>query len=448
MSEPADFDQNFVTIIGRPNVGKSTLFNRLVGEERSITSDESGTTRDRVSETLTWNDRNLTLLDTAGYPGSEETLDEDFILEQIDGMVDRSDCLLFVVDGQDEISELDRSIARKLYPVSDRVLTLVNKADPPVEPDPAKAPFYELGLENVTAVSALHERNLDAVKQWVTDRIGEPEDAEDTRESDTINVSLVGRPNTGKSTLFNEILGYERVMVSGEPGTTRDYVSASFDVEDRRFQLMDTGGLVRKNKVGGALDREIVYGSLRAINFSNVVCLVLDWNERVTHQDQRIAGLIKDRYRGCVILVNKADTVDKSGEESWLNHLRDRLYFLDYAPVLFTSGETRRGLGAIFRTAVDVHDEMHREFTDEELSNALLDAKSELTWPSGDASQVILRTIEQSGTDPVTLTLEALRPELLTDNDVRYLSRTFRDKLNIDISPVKLKIIQDENDEA
>lgn len=448
MSEPADFDQNFVTIIGRPNVGKSTLFNRLVGEDRSITSNESGTTRDRVSETLTWNDRTMTLLDTAGYPGSEETLDEDFILEQIDGMIDRSDCLLFVVDGQDDITELDRDIARKLYPVSDRVLTLVNKADPPVEPDQAKAPFYELGLENVTAVSALHERNLDAVKQWVTDRIGEPEDAQDTRDSDTINVSLVGRPNTGKSTLFNEILGYERVMVSGEPGTTRDYVSASFDVEDRRFQLMDTGGLVRKNKVGGALDQEIVYGSLRAINFSNVVCLVLDWNERVTHQDQRIAGLIKDRYRGCVILVNKADDVDESGEESWLNHLRDRLYFLDYAPVLFTSGETRRGLGAIFRTAVDVHDEMHREFTDEELSNALLDAKSELTWPSGDASQVILRTIEQSGTDPVTLTLEALRPELLTDNDVRYLSRTFRDKLNIEISPVKLKIIQDENDEA
>lgn len=448
MSDFSDFDQNFVTIIGRPNVGKSTLFNRLVGEDRSLTSDESGTTRDRVSETLTWNDRTLTLLDTAGYPGSEETLDEDFILEQIDGMIDRSDCLLFVVDGKDEITELDRDIARKLYPVSDRVLTVVNKADPPINPEQATASFYELGLENVTAVSALHERNLDEVKEWVTDRLEDADDKPKPTDSDVIKISLVGRPNTGKSTLFNEILGYERVMVSGEPGTTRDYVSASFDVENRRFQLMDTGGLVRKNKVGGALEQEIVYGSLRAINYSNVVCLVLDWNERVTHQDQRIAGLIKDRYRGCVILVNKADQVDEAGEESWLNHLRDRLYFLDYAPVLFTSGETRRGLGAIFRTAIDVRDEMHREFTQEELSNALLDAKSGLTWPSGDASRVILRTIEQSDTDPVTLKLRARRPELLTDNDVRYLSRTFRDKLNIEISPVKLEITQDENDEA
>jgi GTP-binding protein len=448
MSNSTIPEQHFVTIVGRPNVGKSTLFNHLVGKERSITSDEAGTTRDRVSEDLVWDDKELTLLDTAGYPSSGETLDESFILEQIDTMIDRSECLLFVVDGRKEITELDRKIAQKLYPESEKVLLVVNKIDPPNDLDSRKAEFFELGFSDVEAVSAQHERNLESIRDWVTDQLPDP--AEPDREpeaSGAIQISLVGRPNTGKSTLFNSVLGYERVMVSGEPGTTRDSVSVSFDAEGRRFQLVDTGGLVRKNRVGGALDQEIVYGALRAINYSDVVGLVLDWNERVTHQDQRIAGLIKDRYRGCVILVNKADQVDEDAEERWLDHLRDRLYFLDYAPVLFTSGEEERGLGAIFRTAIDIRDEMYRTFDREQLVNTVLDLKTTLSWPSGDAAQVILQEIEQVDVNPVTFEVTANEPELLTGNDVRYLSRTLRDKLNIEVSPVKLRITRDDDDE-
>jgi GTP-binding protein len=450
MSDDTLPEQHFVTIVGRPNVGKSTLFNHLVGEERSITSEEAGTTRDRVSENLLWEDRELTLLDTAGYPAGEDPPDESFVLEQIDSMIERSECLLFVVDGREGLSELDRKIAEKLYPVSEKVLLVVNKIDPPRKIESQKAEFFELGFPVVEGVSAQHGRNLDSIQDWVTDRLPAstmtPEKYS-IDDSGIIQISLVGRPNTGKSTLFNSVLGYERVMVSGQPGTTRDSVSVSFDAEGRRFELVDTGGMIRKNKVGGTLDQEIVYGSLRAINYSNVVGLVLDWNERVTHQDQRIAGLIRDRYRGCIILVNKADEVDEDAQDRWLDHLRDRLYFLDYAPVLFTSGQTDRGLGAIFRTATDVRDEMYTTFDREELVNTVLDLKTSLSWPSGDAVQVIVQELEQVEVNPITFKVVARNPEHLTGNDVRYLSRTLRDKLNIEVSPVKLRITRDDNDE-
>ncbi len=433
-----------MTIIGRPNVGKSSLFNRLVGKDRSITGEEPGLTRDRISETLEWGKTRFTLLDTGGYKANPSTADDSFILEQVEITIDHSQCLLFVVDARTGVTDLDRKIARKLYSISNRVLLVVNKVDQGGRDETWKSDFYELGLENMVAVSAIHNRNINEIKSWVTTRLGETEKTALTDE-DAIQLSLVGRPNVGKSTLFNAVIGYERVMVSEGPGTTRDSVSISFEVENRRFRLLDTGGLMSENKVGGPLDQEIVYESISAINSSDIVCLMLNWNERVTRQDQRIAGLIKDRYRGCIILVNKADQVDEEDEENWMDHLNDRLYFLGYAPVLFTSGRTHRGLGAIFRTAVDVRNEMNKTYSDETLSNALLDLKSELSWPSREAQEVILKDIEQTNVDPVTLRFESENPECLSENDIRYLSRTIRSKLNIEISPVKLILIQDDS---
>lgn len=435
--------ESFVPIIGRPNVGKSTLFNRLIGEDRAITGEQAGVTRDRLSQRLTWNETPLTLFDTAGYETDHPAPDESFILNQAESMIDKGNCLLFVVDASDGISELDRRIADKLYSVDDRVLLVVNKVDPPAEPESVKAEFYELGFEHIVAVSALHEVNLDEIKNWVSNQL--PENPPGVESSaDEITVSLVGRPNVGKSTLFNTILGYDRVMVSDEPGTTRDFIDVTFDVDDRTFNFIDTGGMIRESKVESGVQQETVYGSLRAINYSDVVCLMLDWNERVTKQDQRIAGLIQDRYRGCIILVNKADEVDEDNEDNWLNHLRDRLYFLDHAPVLFTSGRTNRGLGAIFRTAEDVYTEMQKIFESEDITNAFLDLKTTISWPSGQASEVILQDLEQIGTNPVTLEVTARNPELLSNNDLRYLRRALRRELELTISPLKLRVIPED----
>lgn len=445
MSDVDIVSESFVPIIGRPNVGKSTLFNRLIEEERAITGEEEGLTRDRLSERLQWNEVPLTLFDTAGYETGHPAPNEEFILNQAESMIQQGSLLLFVVDADDGITEIDRRLAEKLYPVSDKVLLVINKTDPPLEPETVKSDFYELGFENVIAVSALHDVNLESVKDWVAENL--PEQPESlSQPADTITVSLVGRPNVGKSTLFNAILGYDRVMVSEEPGTTRDFIDVTFDVDNRTFNLIDTGGMIRESKVEEGIEQQTVYGSLRAINYSDVVCLMLDWNERVTKQDQRIAGLIQDRYRGCVILVNKADEVEEPNEENWLNHLRDRLYFLDYAPVLFTSGRTNRGLGAIFRTAADVEKEMNKEFDSERLTNAFLDLKSTLSWPSGEAGDVILQNLDQTGTNPVTLEITARTPDLLTENDLRYLRRALRNQLELEISPVKLRITSEGNE--
>lgn len=444
MTSESSINQTLVPIIGRPNVGKSTLFNQLIDESRAITADQPGITRDRLTETVQWDDTQFTLLDTAGYQNDPPAPDESFVLQQVESLIQRSESILFVVNAQQGLTELDREIARKLYPVSESVLVVVNQADPPVSLENAKSDFYELGLPELVSVSALHNHNISEIRDWLVENLNDTSDVPEGSPENLIQISLTGRPNTGKSTLFNSTLGYDRVMVSETPGTTRDYVSVSFEVENNRFKLLDTGGLIRENKVGSMTEQDVVYGSLEAINYSDVVCLVLDWNKRVSSQDQRIAGLIQDRYRGCIILVNKADEVDEDNEENWLNHLNDRLYFLDYAPVLFTSGRTRRGLGAIFRTSIDIYEEMNSTLEPEKLSNTLMELKTEISWPSQEAGEVILRDIKQTNTNPITLTLEADNPEKLTKNDIRYLSNTLRRRLNIEISPVKLRLNQDD----
>ncbi|MFB6344157.1 MAG: ribosome biogenesis GTPase Der, partial [bacterium] len=399
---------------------------------------------DRLSEQIRWDCKSLTLLDTAGFQTDHPAPNEEFVLEQIESMIDQGQCFVFVVDAQEGVTELDRKIAKKLHGVDEDVILVANKADPPADPHSLKSAFYELGFENVIAVSALHEKNIDTVKDLIRNYV--PDANQPVQPfNDGISISLVGRPNVGKSTLFNAILGYDRVMVSEEPGTTRDFIDVTFDVEQTTFNLMDTGGMIQESSVESGVDQDIIYGSLRAINFSDVVCLMLDWNKRVSKQDQRIAGLIQDRYRGCILLVNKADEIDEENEENWLNHLRDRLYFLDYAPVLFTSGRTHRGLGAIFRTASDVYNQMNKTFEPETLTNTFLDLKSRLSWPSGEASDVILQNIEQTDTNPVTLDVTARNPELLGQNDLRYLRRTLRDHLDLDICPLKLRVDNDDD---
>lgn len=439
-----EVSQVFVPIIGRPNVGKSTLFNRLVGEDRAITGEEPGVTRDRLSENLSWNDRSLTLVDTAGFQENHPSPEPDFILNQVDEMIQGAHTILFVVDAGEGVTPLDQSIAEKLYPHSERVLLVVNKIDPGRSAEEYVADFYELGFENVIPVSAIHERNLRSIKDRVSERI--PEEREPVPQ-DGIRISLVGRPNVGKSTLFNRILGYDRTMVSEEPGTTRDIVDISFEVDDQRYYLVDTAGLRKKSSVGESVEKAGVSQAIKSINFSNVVCLMVDWNERITNQDQRIAGLVHDAYRGCMILVNKADEPDEELEDNWLVHARKRLYFLNYAPILFTSGKTGRGLNGIFQTAREIDREMNTWIPEDKITNTFLDMKPEVSWPSKEARNVVLRQIRQIDVNPVTFEIEAGDPSKLTKQDHRHLRHLMQKHMGIQLSPIKLKIVERFSDE-
>jgi GTP-binding protein len=432
--------QNYVPVIGRPNVGKSTLFNRLVGEDRAITGEEAGVTRDRLSTDCEWDGRGLTLVDTAGYQPDHPSPDPSFVIDQVQEMIDGAQVILFVVDAGEGLTPLDRSIAEELYPHADRVIVVVNKVDPGRVAEEYVSDFYELGFETVVPASGLHDRNTRGVQKAVLNKL--PEQDPDP-PVDGIRLSLVGRPNVGKSTMFNQIIGYDRTMVSEEPGTTRDVVDISFEVDDQRYYLVDTAGLRKKSQVEETVEKAGVSQSIKAINFSDVVCLMVDWNERVTNQDQRIAGLVHDSYRGCMILVNKADEPDEDLEDNWLMHVRKRLYFLNFAPILFTSGRNGRGLGGIFQTAREIHREMNRWIPEDELANTFLDLKPNISWPSKDARDVVLQRIRQVDVNPVTFEIEATEPGHLTKQDHRHLKHLLQKHVEIHLSPIKLKIVED-----
>ncbi|MFB6355951.1 MAG: ribosome biogenesis GTPase Der [bacterium] len=444
MNSPS-VSQTFVPIVGRPNVGKSTLFNALIGEDRAVTASEPGVTRDRISEDLQWDDRTVTLVDTAGFQSDHPAPDPEFVVEQVREIIEQGTCIIFVVDAKEGVTPLDRDIAEQLYTVSDRVILAVNKVDEGGNSESAVSEFYELGLSNVVPISAAHRRNLDELRNSVTKRL--PDETIEVPE-EGIRTALVGRPNVGKSTLFNTILGYDRVMVSEEAGTTRDSISVSFTVNERRFHLMDTAGMRRKKNIEREIEQSGVYQSIRAIDFSDVVCLMVDWDERITNQDQRIAGLIKDRYRGTVILVNKADEPDADEEEDWVNHINDRLHFLKYAPVIFTSGTERRNLAEVFSTVGEIYDEMNRWLDEKVLQNALLDIKTRITWPSSEARPVIVKKARQIDINPVTLEVEVSDPQLLRKQDLRHLKRLLHEELEMFKSPLKLTIVkQTQHDE-
>ncbi len=436
-------NQVIVPVVGRPNVGKSTLFNRLIGKQQAITGEKPGVTRDRLTATKNWDDKEITFVDTAGFQREHPAPSPEFIVSQVEAMIEEGEYILFVVDGREGILPLDREIAAKLQPVAGRVLVVVNKIDPGLSLEQACADFYELGFPDVIPVSALQNRNIGALKEKIISSVPE---TDYTVSGEEVNLSLVGRPNVGKSTLFNYILGYDRVMVSEQPGTTRDVVDISFDVDDQRFQLVDTVGLRRKSKVEQEIEQAGVMRSIRSINFSDISCLMLDWNQRVTKQDQRIAGLIADRYRGALILVNKADEPDETGEKSWRHHIAERLHFLKYAPVLFTSGLTGRGVADIFSAARVIYEEINTRFTPEELHNSFLDLKGSISWSSSQARSVILQEIEQVDVNPLTFKIKARDPHLLTPPDLRHLRQVLREKLEVYLSPVKLKFTG-ENDQ-
>lgn len=431
--------QNYVPIIGRPNVGKSTLFNRLVGEDRAITGQEAGVTRDRLSKNCMWDEHSLTLVDTAGYQPDHPSPDPDFVLEQVEEMIEGAETILFVVDADSGVTPLDQSIAEKLYPYSDRVIVVVNKVDPGRTAQEYVSEFYELGFERVVPASGMHGRNMRGIRTTVVETL--PEQTVDVAE-DGIRLSLVGRPNVGKSTMFNRIIGYDRSMVSEEPGTTRDVVDISFEVDDQRYYLVDTAGLRKQSSVDEEVEKAGVSQAIKSINFSDVVCLMVDWNERVTNQDQHIAGLIHDAYRGCMVLVNKADEPDEELEDDWLMHVRKRLYFLNYAPILFTSGLTGRGLNGIFQTAREISNEMETWIPEEQLTNSFLDLKPNISWPSKDARDVVLRQIRQTDVNPVTFEVEAESPGHLTKQDHRHLKHLLQEHVGVQLSPIKLKIVE------
>lgn len=424
--------KNKVLIVGRPNVGKSTLFNRIVGMRKSIVHGIPGVTRDIIESEASWKDKKFIVADTGGIFERGDEMSEK-VEKQVKKALSEAQVILFVTDGREGITAGDEYIARMLHPYKEKVFLVVNKIDSE-KLQKNVYDFYSLGFERVFSVSAQHgvgvAELLDALHSFLTD---EPIKL----EYSGIKVSFVGRPNVGKSSLINAILGSERVIVSPVAGTTRDAVEVPFEYKGKEFVLIDTAGMRRRPKVEYGVEFFAVGRSIKAMEMSDVVCLVLDISEGITNQDKKIAGLIERRFKGCVIVANKFDLV-KATKEQAQDYIRKELHFLDFAPIVFSSAIRQEGIQDILDKAILVFQDYTKEHKTSFINRAVQKVLREKTPPLHKGREVKVYYAFQEGAKPPTIVIITNYPEGWKESYRTFFVRRLREYLGIRYSPLKL----------
>ncbi len=427
-----------IAIVGRPNVGKSTLFNRLVGRRQSLVRDVPGVTRDRLYGRVTFERWNATVIDTGGLdPSSDEPLVEG-VRRHVLTAVAEADVVLFVVDTRDGVTALDAEIARLLRRAHPLVLLVANKVESDAQ-QPDLADLYRLGFGDPLPVSAEHGRGVAEMLEVVRERAPEP--PAEAAATGAVHVAVIGRPNVGKSSLVNAIVGEERVLVHDEPGTTRDSVDTVFARDGRTYVLVDTAGIRRKGKVTEALEKLAVVMALRSLDRCQVALLVLDASEAVTAQDAHIAGYAHEAGRAIVIVVNKWDLVPAGmvRKAEVIDQIRDRLPFLDYAPVVFTSAVRAEGVHDLFAQIDEVAAEAQRRVPPGEVVETLRQALDRRpTTIRG--KPLTLQSAAQVSTSPPTFALRVNMPDAIHFSYERYLMKSLRLAFGFSGSPIRLSL--------
>ena len=429
-----------VAIIGRPNVGKSTLVNRLCESREAIVHDQPGITRDRTYQDGFWGDKEFRVVDTGGlvFDDDSEFLPE--IREQTNLALAEAIVALVVVDGQQGITAADESIAEWLRTHSCKTLLAVNKCESPEQGMAMAAEFWKLGLGEPYPISAIHGVGTGELLDEVISLLPE-QTIEEEQEEEPIQLSIVGRPNVGKSSLLNAICGENRAIVSHIRGTTRDTIDTQLKREGKTWRLVDTAGIRRRRSVNYGPEYFGINRSFKAIERSDVCILVIDALDGVTEQDQRLAGRIEEDGRACVIVVNKWDAVEKDSHTmtSMEKELRAKLYFLDWAQMLFTSALTRQRVESIFALGSLAVEQHRRRITTSVVNEVLKEA---LSWRSPPTSrggrQGRLYYGTQVATRPPSFTLFVNEPKLFGDTYRRYIERQIREGIGFDGTPLKL----------
>ncbi len=424
---------NRVVIIGRPNVGKSSLFNRIVGKRKAIVEDVPGITRDVIESVASWRDKEFIVIDTGGLV--PETYDEILrkIRETVEREVKRADVILFVVSAKDGVTPLDEEVAKLLYPYRDKVILVVNKADTSKDEEVALE-FYSLGFEHLFPVSAVHGRGVGELLDEVVGRLKE----ERIRLSyEGIRIAFVGRPNVGKSSLINAILREERVMVSPVAGTTRDAVEIPFQWNGERFVLIDTAGVRRPSRVEFGVEFFSVGRTLKAVEYSDVVCLVIDASEGISRQDKRLGGLVDRRQKGCVIVANKMDLYPLS-EEELEGLIRKELFFLDFAPISFTVATEGIGVEDILDKVLLVYRDYTKKHKTSFVNRTVQKIFREKPPPNYQGKEVKVYYAFQEGIKPPTVVVITNYPEGWKESYRRYFVRRLRSALGVEHSPLRL----------
>jgi GTP-binding protein len=428
-----------VAIVGRPNVGKSTLFNRLTGSRKAIVRDTPGVTRDRIHGTCEFAGWRATVIDTGGLdPSSDEPLATQ-VRKQVLAAIAEADALVFVVDGREGLTPLDEEVARLLRRVAKPVLVAVNKVDAKSH-EAWAAEAYGLGMDPVLSVSAEHGRGVAELIAALAARLPAPPGGA-AEEGGPLRIAVVGRPNVGKSSLVNAIAGQDRVVVHAEPGTTRDAVDTLVTVAGRPYVLVDTAGLRRKGRTEGALDKLSAVMARRSLERADLALVVLDAGEGVTTQDARIAGYAEAAGRAVVLVLNKWDLVGAADRAPELvRTLRERLPFLSHAPVVFTSARTGTGLRELFETIDRVAGEYDKKISTGELNRALT-AAVERRPPAGVHGKTLkIFYATQTATRPPTFLLFVNDPSALHFSYERYLVSALRERFGLAGSAVRLRV--------
>ncbi|MBQ3727804.1 MAG: ribosome biogenesis GTPase Der [Selenomonadaceae bacterium] len=426
-----------VAIVGRPNVGKSTLFNQIGKRRVSIVDDMAGVTRDRIYMDATWLDKDFTLIDTGGI----EIKSADKILTEIRAQaqiaMEEADAIIFVTDGRAGLTAADEDIGKILRGADKPVVVAVNKIDN-LNLEAETYEFYNLGLGEPIGISASNALNLGDLLDAVIKTF--PQAEEETRDEDEIRIAVIGRPNVGKSSLVNAMLGEERVIVSDVPGTTRDAIDTHFFSGGTKFTLIDTAGMRRKSKIEDAVERYSVIRSLRAIDRADVVLMLIEAPVGVTEQDKKIAGYAHDSGKGCVLVVNKWDIFPNKHDRStnrFTDELRDRLGFLQYAPVVYISALTGQRVDRVTELVKFVAEQQSMRIQTSVLNELIRDAVAVNPPPSKKGKSAKIFFVTQADIRPPKFILFVNEPELLHFSYLRFIENRLRESFGFEGTPLK-----------
>ncbi|EEO0674457.1 TPA: ribosome biogenesis GTPase Der [Listeria monocytogenes] len=425
-----------VAIVGRPNVGKSTIFNRIVGERVSIVEDVPGVTRDRIYNSAEWLGKEFNIIDTGGIDLSDEPFLEQ-IRAQAEIAIDEADVIIFITNGREGVTDADEQVAKILYRSNKPIVLAINKVDNPEMRDQIYD-FYSLGFGEPYPISGSHGLGLGDMLDAV--RAHFPKEEEEEYPDDTVKFSLIGRPNVGKSSILNALLGEDRVIVSDIAGTTRDAIDTTYTFDGQDYVMIDTAGMRKRGKVYESTEKYSVLRAMRAIERSDVVLVVINAEEGIREQDKRIAGYAHDAGRAIIIVVNKWDAINKDEKtiNVWTEDIRKQFQFLSYAPIVFVSAKTKQRLNNLFPLINQVSDNHSLRVQSSMLNDVISDAVAMNPSPMDKGKRLKIFYTTQVAVKPPTFVVFVNDPELMHFSYERFLENRIREAFPFEGTPIRV----------